>query len=249
MPLLFILCAVASEAFDEYRSLDTLCQVLCQRFNVDAFERVIYSESHDEVANGNQRLPSAIENDNPGGYFAQKRSTLAAALVMTAPGIPMLFQGQEILADGWFDDARGINWKLADEFPGIRQLYHDLIALRKNATGVTRGLVGQSIKIHHANHFNKVVGFIRSDRGGPGDDTLVVANLSNTTFETYRVGTPSPGEWRLRFNSDQKCYSEQFTGQQSSDNHAELHPYDGFPQSLACQLGPYSVLIYSQEPA
>ena len=34
------------------------------------------------------------DNDDPTGYYAQKRSTLGAALVLTSPGLPMIFQGQ-----------------------------------------------------------------------------------------------------------------------------------------------------------
>ena len=72
------------------------------RYDGDAFERVIYTESHDEVANGKARVPEEIWPGNADSYFAQKRSTLGAALVFTAPGIPMIFQGQEFLEDGSF---------------------------------------------------------------------------------------------------------------------------------------------------
>ena len=37
---------------DEHRSVIAIRDALCHRYNDDAFERVIYSESHDEVANG-----------------------------------------------------------------------------------------------------------------------------------------------------------------------------------------------------
>jgi len=69
------------------------------------FQRVIYSESHDEVANGKARVATEIDPHDPDSWCAQKRTTLAAALVLTAPGIPMLFQGQEFLEDGWFQDS------------------------------------------------------------------------------------------------------------------------------------------------
>ena len=55
---------------------------------------------HDEVANGKARVPQEIAPGDPTHCSAQKRSTLAAALVFTAPGIPMLFQGQEFLEGG-----------------------------------------------------------------------------------------------------------------------------------------------------
>jgi 1,4-alpha-glucan branching enzyme len=41
--------------------------------------------------------PSDLDLWQFDGWYARKRSTLAAAMVFTAPGIPMLFQGQEFL--------------------------------------------------------------------------------------------------------------------------------------------------------
>ena len=55
----------------------------------------------------------ASPRDRPGRsphLAAQKRSTLGAALVFTAPGIPMLFQGQEFLQGGWFQDTVPLDW-------------------------------------------------------------------------------------------------------------------------------------------
>jgi 1,4-alpha-glucan branching enzyme len=38
-----------------------------------------------------------MQAEENGNWYARKRSTLAAAMVFTAPGIPMLCQGQEFL--------------------------------------------------------------------------------------------------------------------------------------------------------
>jgi hypothetical protein len=38
-----------------------------------------------------------IDINNHESIFAKKRSTLAAAIMLTSPGIPMIFQGQEML--------------------------------------------------------------------------------------------------------------------------------------------------------
>ncbi|HEY9248016.1 MAG TPA: alpha-amylase family glycosyl hydrolase, partial [Rariglobus sp.] len=42
---------------DEHRDLDKVISSLKNRYDGDAFKRVVYSESHDEVANGKARLP------------------------------------------------------------------------------------------------------------------------------------------------------------------------------------------------
>jgi 1,4-alpha-glucan branching enzyme len=105
-------------ADDRYRSMSAVRDALCFSYNGDPFERVVYSESHDEVANGKARVPSEINPGDPHHYYAQKRSTLAAGLVFTAPGIPMLFQGQEFLEGGWFRDTVPLDWHLKDDFQG-----------------------------------------------------------------------------------------------------------------------------------
>src|ERR1039457_5478816 len=144
---------------DEQRSLAAIRDALCFRYNDDAFDRVIYSESHDEVANGKSRVPQEISPDDPKGWYARKRSTLAAAMVFTAPGIPMLFQGQEFLEGGWFRDSVPVDWHLNDEFHGIVRLYCDLIRLRLNHDGFTRGLCGQFTQVCHLHEERKVIAF------------------------------------------------------------------------------------------
>jgi 1,4-alpha-glucan branching enzyme len=89
---------------DEQRSLSAIRDALCYRYNDNVFDRVIYSESHDEVASGKARVPQEVNPKNAKCWYSQKRSTLAAAMVFTAPGIPMLFQGQEFLEGNYFRD-------------------------------------------------------------------------------------------------------------------------------------------------
>jgi hypothetical protein len=47
--------SVVVAASDEPRSMKALSQAIVQRFNDDPFQRAIYSESHDEEANGKAR--------------------------------------------------------------------------------------------------------------------------------------------------------------------------------------------------
>ena len=159
---------------------------------------MIYSESHDEVANGKSRVPTEIDTKDSDNWFAQKRSTLAAALVFTAPGIPMLFQGQEFLQDGWFQDSVPLDWHESEEFSGLVRLYRDLIHLRLNRTGCTRGLSGSGMNIFHQNQADNMIAYHRWHQRGPGDDVVVVVNFSHVSHENYNLGFPSPGTWRLR---------------------------------------------------
>ncbi len=172
--------------------MDEVCSAITHRYNGDAFRRVIYSESHDEVANGKARVPHEINPDDPEGWFAQKRSALAAALVFTSPGVPMLFQGQEFLQGEWFRDDVPLDWDLSEAHRGIVLLYRDLIRLRRNIAGFTRGLLGQHVNVFHVNHERKVIAFHRWAEGGPGDDTIVIMNFMNDSCTDYVVGFPAP---------------------------------------------------------
>ena len=231
---------------DEDRALGNIRDAILYRYNDDAFERVIYSESHDDVANGQSRIPQDVNPADPTGWHAQKRSTMAAAMVFTAPGIPMLFQGQEFLEGGWFRDTVPVDWDQRQEFRGIVRLYRDLIRLRLDREGLSRGLCGQFTQVFHLDTKRNVLAFHRWDRGGPGDDVVVIANFFHEPQENYIVGLPAANRWKLRFNSDWHGYSESFDGYMSGDVEALPGEWDGFPYHASFGMGPYSVLIYSQ---
>jgi len=232
---------------DGARDLFAVRDALVHRFNGDAVQRVVYTESHDEVANGHQRVPEEIWPGNAGSWYSRKRSTLGAALVFTAPGIPMIFQGQEFLEDAYFRDEDPLDWSKLGTYAGIHRLYRDLIRLRRNWFDRTRGLRGQHINAFHVNNADKVIGFHRWDQGGPGDDVIVVANFANRAYDSYTLGFPRAGWWRVRFNSDWQGYSADFGNQLAYDTLTTAAPRDGLSDEANVGLGPYSVVILSQD--
>ena len=238
--------AALEASSDASRDMYAVRDAINKSFNGSMQQRVIYTESHDEVANGRTRVPEAIWAGNAGSYFSRKRSTLGAALVMTAPGIPMLFQGQEFLEDGWFAAEDPLDWTKATTYSKITAMYRDLIALRKNANGNTKGLTGYFTNVFHVNNGSKLVGFQRWQSGGPGDDVVVLCNLSNTSFPNYRIGLPRAGLWRVRFNSDSTNYSSDFGNFAAYDVTADNYGYDGLPFSGNFRIAPYSTVIFSQ---
>ncbi|MAW60084.1 MAG: 1,4-alpha-glucan branching protein [Planctomycetes bacterium] len=232
---------------DADRDMGAVSNAIGYRYNGDAFQRLLYTESHDENANGRSRLPEEIWPGNADSWYSKKRSTLGAALVMTSPGIPMLFQGQEFLEDGYFSDSDPLDWSKRTTFAGIRRLYRDLIRLRRNWWNETRGLRGQQLHIHHVNHNDKMVAFHRWDQGGPGDDVIVIANFSSQAWTNYRIGLPRTGTWKVRFNSDSALYDASFGGHPSVDVVADPNiPWDGMAASAAISIGPYTAVILSQ---
>ncbi len=230
---------------DEHRSMAAVAHAITHRYNHDAFQRVIYSESHDEVANGKARVPHEIDPNDPTGWFAQKRSTLAAALVFTSPGIPMLFQGQEFLEGEWFRDTVPVDWDKQAEFRGIVRLYRDLIRLRLNRGGKTRGLCGQHVALTRVDDANNVIAFRRWADDAPLDQVVVVANFHRDPRDGFVIGWPHVGAWELQLNSDWKGYSTLFGDYPSTDVIAASGECDGMPNHGAVSIGPYSVLVYS----
>jgi 1,4-alpha-glucan branching enzyme len=226
-------------ADDRYRNLNELCSMLEHYYNGDAFQRVIYADSHDSAANGGRRLAEGITPGEPTSMYARRRSLQAAALALTAPGIPMLFQGQEFLTGGSFNDWESLDWEASEKFGGIVDAHRHLVGLRRNSYGNTRGLLGNSINIIHMNEAAKVLAYHRWDQGGPGDDVMVIFNFSNQAITDYSMGFPKDGAWNVRFSSDWKGYSPDFTDVTSTDIEAGNN-------NANISIGPYSVLILSQ---
>jgi 1,4-alpha-glucan branching enzyme len=232
---------------DGARDMHAVRAAIEQKYNGAAFSRVIYTESHDEVRNGRARVPHDIDPNDAGGWLARKRSTLGAALALTAPGIPMLFQGQEFVEDRWFEAEHLLDWTKRERFGGIVQLYRDLIRLRRNWFDHTRGLRGDQVNVFHVNDRDKLIAFHRWAFGGPGDDVVVIANFANRGYTDYRLGFPRAGRWRVRFNSDWNGYNPDFGNWFSGDVEAWPPGHDAMPAAASIGIGPYTVLVLSQD--
>ncbi len=229
---------------DDDRHMGTIAHALGHHYNGDPFQRVIYTESHDEVANGKARVPHEIGGDEQDHWAAQKRSTLGAALIFTAPGIPMIFQGQEFLQGDWFDDTVPLDWDQSEGFAGIVKLYRDLIALRLDREGGTQGLSGRGLDVFHLEEDRKIVAFRRwSDDDG---EVIVVMNFRKEAVADLRIGLPQGGAWRLRLNTDWQGYSGDFGGHASGDLEGAKGDCDGKPFHAGLSIGPYTALVYSR---
>lgn len=232
---------------DESRDMFALRDALGHHYGEDVFHRVIYTESHDEVANGRSRVPEEIWPGNVDNWFSMKRSTLGAVIVLTTPGIPLLFQGQEFLEDRWFHDRDPLDWARTEQFSGLVDMYRELIALRRNSNHHSRGLTGQGLDVFHINNQDKVIAYHRWAEGGPKDSVVVVLNLANRSHENYQIGFPRSGLWKLRFNSDWEGYHHSFENYPTRDCEAMSGERDNLPGNGALALGPYSAVIFSQD--
>ncbi len=232
---------------DEHRDMHAVQAAIEARLGDDAFDRVIFTESHDEDANGQARVPETIAPGDAESWYPKKRSTLGAGIVMTAPGVPMVFQGQEMLAGRWFHEQDPLEWGRVEQQHGIIQMYTDLFKLRRNWHNTTAGLTGPHLQVFHANDADNVIAYHRWKEGGPGDSVVVVASFANVSRAGYDLGFPAAGTWRVRFNSDWQGYDPYFGQQDVFDVEAVDGEYDGMPCHGKVALGPYAVVILSQD--
>lgn len=232
--------SVLTQSDDNFRDMPTVARNLN-----GTTARIIYTDSHDTAGdlNNGVRLPTAIHSGDPAGYYARKRSALGAALVMTAPGTPMILQGQELLETNQFSDTRGVDWTRTNSQAGTRRLYRDLIRLRRNLDGVSRGLTGDAISTYLVDNANKLVAYSRWSSSDTGDTVVVVANFANATRTGYSVRFPEEGTWYALFNSD----STNYAGDYANTGSAEVAAV-GNPPQAAVTIGPYSALIFSRTP-
>jgi 1,4-alpha-glucan branching enzyme len=173
-------------------------------------------------------------------------------LVLTAPGIPMLFMGQEFMEDKqWSDDVIDhpellLYWDgLSAPDPTMRDFLRftrELIALRWRLPA----LRSEGFRVVHTHNDNRVLAF---HRWVPGDgyDVIVVVNLANFNQYGYRIGFPADGSWREAFNSDvyDNWVNPQVTGN-GAGVFADSTPMHGFDCSAALALPANGLLVFAR---
>jgi 1,4-alpha-glucan branching enzyme len=214
-------------------------------------------ETHDEVLEG--RKPRIARLADPGdarSWHARSRARVAAGWLLTAPGTPMIFMGQEFLEDKpWSDNIQDrpnlrLNWDGLEKAPGaggdkhmsdFHRCVRDLIHLRHRLPA----LRADGFRVFHVHDANRVIAFHRWVPG-EGGDVVVVANLSEYTLYNYQLGFPRAGRWPEMFNSD--VYDNwvnpwvQGNGGQVFANSPGLH---GFGQSGSVTLPANSIIAFT----
>jgi len=229
-----------SASSDSSRNMGSISSAV----NMGSWNNVVFTEDHDQCGDGNgsgaQRMPVRINNADPTGYFARKRSTLGAALTLTTSEIPMLLQGQEMLTVNQFGAVIPINWSLTNTFSGIVSLYTDLIRLRRNLDGRSSGLLGGNTSTILQDNVNKLIAYRRWNTGTVGDDVIVICNFGNTNWPAYNINSfPHTGIWYTQVNSDFTKYSSDYGNYGSLSTTVAV-------STATISIAPYSVLIMSQ---
>ncbi|HLX95024.1 MAG TPA: alpha-amylase family glycosyl hydrolase [Verrucomicrobiae bacterium] len=241
---------VLTNTVDAGRNMTTVANAVQDNVSyggIASLLRVVFLESHDVVGdlNGSThvRLVTAIDPVTPNSYRARKLSTLGAAVTLTAPGVPMIFQGQEMLENQQFDSGRNVDWSKTNTYSYIVRFYRDLISARRNLNGCTPGLEGDQCSMLRVDNVNKLVAFQRWSSAAPNQNAVVIANFANTTNNNYSLNFPSAGTWYVQFNSDSTSYGPDY-----GNNGSSVVTASGNPATASVTIGPYSALILSQIP-
>jgi cyclomaltodextrinase len=152
-----------------------------------------WQAAFDDAPNTGRRLRSAIEasasdalvfrfleNNDTGPRFRSRygigRTRVAAAMLLTLPGIPCLYTGEEVgVAYEPYKNAQPIAW---DDVDGLRGWYKRLIELR----GDLPALRSRDLRMLDAGGNAQVLAYLR---GGvkPPDDVLVILNYGSSSAD------------------------------------------------------------------
>jgi 1,4-alpha-glucan branching enzyme len=182
-------------------NLSNLIDMISRKHNNLAFQRILYIDSHDSAANGSSYFSETISKNKASSLFVKKQSLIAAVILLTCLGVPMIFQGQEFLQPGSFSDWEGLDWSLNIKNRHIKEAFKKLISLRKDEFNNSSGLIGEIFNVQQFDDNNKVIAYHRQSNKFPKNDVLVIINFGDCDLKSYSFNVPKNGQWSNLFYS------------------------------------------------
>jgi 1,4-alpha-glucan branching enzyme len=216
-------------------------------------------ENHDLVLDsdgGGHRQPRIARlcgGDNSRSWYARSRARVATGLLLTGPGTPMLFMGQEFLEDKlWSDDVqrsdRAIWWDGLDgadrEMVDFHRFTRELIWLRRRYPA----LRADGLYVYPLAQDGRVIA-VQRWIPDVGRDVVVIASFAESSFTgDYELGFPRPGQWREVFNSD---YFDNFPNPAVQGNAggvvADGPPRHGLPTSARITVPANGLVVFAAD--
>jgi 1,4-alpha-glucan branching enzyme len=234
----------------------------------DSWRAVVHVENHDIVDGDRKpedlkyRIPALADWNDRHGWPARSRSRVATGLVLTSPGIPFLFMGQEFLEDkNWHNDPSRddlfLYWDgVLDEQGAIRPgPMGDFLRFTRALCDLRRrhpALRGEGVNPYFAHDLDRVVAVQRWVEG-VGRDVIVVASLAEETRWGYPLPFPVGGYWHEVFNSD--AFDSLPPGGGFNPNAAgnpwgvtaDGPPRDGCPTSASVVIPANGLLVFARD--
>jgi 1,4-alpha-glucan branching enzyme len=223
----------------------------------DAWRAVNCIENHDVVYADRKpeewqpRVALLADPSNSRSWYARSRARFATSILLTAPGIPMLFMGQEVLEDKNWSDNPGFFDNTLIWWDGLEHNHamRDFLAFTKALIRLRRGHRAFScpaVNAFHVNNGSRVIAFHRWVEGS-GEDVVIAGTLSESSLYNYEIEFPGAGWWREVFNSDA---FESSAGHHTSGNAGAVFangpPMHGFSASARITIPASGVVVFAR---
>lgn len=201
--------------------------------------------SHDEVVHGKSSLVGKMPGDD---WQKLANLRLLFGLMYGFPGKKLIFMGGEFAQWNEWNHEQSLDWHLAefDRHKGIQRWVGDLNRLYQKEPSL------HEVDFHYQgfewidfqDNAGSVISFERRSREHR-EWLLAVCNFTPVPRSNYRVGVPSPGNFKEILNSDASVYGGSNLGNLGG-NSADPLPMHGRPFSLNLTLPPLAMLFLKQ---
>jgi 1,4-alpha-glucan branching enzyme len=222
------------------------------------WQEYTYLENHDLLladpsAGHNQLRMVELAGGVASGWWAHSRCRAATALLLTAPGIPALFMGEEFLESRrWSDDPDAtelfIQWDVLSSGDRARTDFfrctQGLLHLRQ----ALPALRSEGLHVFHVNVADRILAFHRWVPG-EGEDVVVVLSLREEPFDfgSYRLGFPAPGRWTEVFTTDAyPGYPQEWVRGNPAGVNADGPPMHDLPASAGITIPPNGLVVFTR---
>jgi len=242
----------ASMGASAHANMDAIAAAVQNSSLEDRWRAVQSVEDHDRVYVGRDpRIPHLADGNDARSWYARSRSRVAMGLVLTSPGIPMLFMGQEFLEDKqWNDNPNPANLIWWSGLEGGDKIMADFLRFTRELIALRRhqpALRGEGCQVTHVHNDNRVLVFQRWVEG-IGRDVIVVVSLAEATWYNYQIGFPAGGRWLEVFNSDvYDNWVNPVVAGNGGSIWADAIPMHGLPASASIVIPANGMLVFARE--
>jgi 1,4-alpha-glucan branching enzyme len=206
-------------------------------------ENYVLPLSHDEVVHGKKSIVYKMPGDQ-WQKFANLR--LLYSYMYTHPGQKLLFMGNEIGQTEEWNVNESVNWKLLgfESHKGIQNMIRDINLIYKKEEALYAGNFSPKgfQWIDYSDTLNSVLAYLRK---GQSSELVVVCNFTPKVLESYLLGVPDAGTYKVIFNSDEEKYwGSGITDKKFKTMKADKH---GFEHSLSLRIPALACLIMKKQ--
>jgi 1,4-alpha-glucan branching enzyme len=162
--------------------------------------------SHDEVVHGKSPMIYKMPGDD-WQKFANLR--LLYTYMFTHPGAKLLFMGNEFASTSEWNYKTELPWELLqyDSHKKMKLLVQDACHLYRNEPALfEKQFTKEGFEWHDLSKRNESVITYRRKGEDPGNDLLVILNMTPVARHHWKVRVKGKNNWKEIFNSDEKKY-------------------------------------------